>query len=161
MAGHRLGRLLPRLLAGLSPSERPTLSQASQVATALSSLQPPSLGDSWPPPSSGRTPSAPWQVAMQAFSSQASRLPQHTTIPNRKPAIKRPAPHQWHYCNIDYVPGSPPPKNPLPPWAPDKAYLKDYKAIFLKTRPWRGTNRCDIDPVGSMTTSPVSALQCR
>lgn len=47
-------------------------------------------------------------------------------IPNRKPAIKRPARHQWFYCGIDYDPMIEPPDTPLPPYAPKWA---SYKAL--------------------------------
>jgi hypothetical protein len=41
--------------------------------------------------------------------------------PGRKPAIKRPARHQWYYCNPNYDPSAPRPARILPPHAPPSA----------------------------------------
>ncbi|KIZ01278.1 hypothetical protein MNEG_6686, partial [Monoraphidium neglectum] len=56
-------------------------------------------------------------------------------VPSRKPAVKKPARHQWHYCAVDYDPMLPKPSQPLPPYAPPRAHLKDYKAIFNSQMP--------------------------
>lgn len=53
---------------------------------------------------------------------------------SRKPAIKNPSRHQWHFCVPTYC-GEKPPKNPLPPFAPLAAKLKDYFAIYIKHKP--------------------------
>lgn len=63
-------------------------------------------------------------------------------VPSRKPAIKKPARHQWHYCAPDYDPMLPKPSNPLPPYAPPRAHLKDYKAAFRAQMPQHHRNRC-------------------
>jgi hypothetical protein len=62
-------------------------------------------------------------------------------IQSRKPAIKRPARHQWHYCNPAYDPMEPLPEQHLPPYAPDRAHSKDYRAIFLDNMPKHHRNR--------------------
>lgn len=59
-------------------------------------------------------------------------------IPSRKPGIKRPAPHQWHYCDVNYDPMAPLPKNHLPPYAPPAAHDKDYHRIYEEGRPKTG-----------------------
>lgn len=56
-------------------------------------------------------------------------------IKSRKPAIKRPARHQWHYCNPNYDPWDPLPKQNLPPYAPPSAFQKDYRAIYFAEKP--------------------------
>jgi hypothetical protein len=62
-------------------------------------------------------------------------------IPSRKPAIKRPARHQWHYCNPNYDPMEQVPEQQLPPYAPARAHSKDYRAIFLAGMPKHHRNR--------------------
>lgn len=47
----------------------------------------------------------------------------------RKPAIKRPARHQWHYCNPYYDPNRPLPAQMLPPHAPPSAHEVDDWAV--------------------------------
>lgn len=56
-------------------------------------------------------------------------------IPSRKPAIKRPARHQWRYCDVNYDPMEPRPKQFLPPYAPPRAHQKDYRAIYFAEKP--------------------------
>jgi hypothetical protein len=64
-------------------------------------------------------------------------------IKSRKPAIKYPARHQWQFCAEDYDPmalSSSAPQ-PLPPYAPLKAYTKDYPRIMQQTMPKFHKNR--------------------
>eukprot|EP00775_Hariotina_reticulata_P009959 gene9959-10114_t len=56
-------------------------------------------------------------------------------IKSRKPAIKRPARHQWHYCNPDYDPMEPLPEQPLPPYASARAHTKNYRQLYFDGRP--------------------------
>jgi hypothetical protein len=56
-------------------------------------------------------------------------------IPNRKPAIKNPARHQWFFCAVDYDPMELPPKQLLPPYAPRSAHGKDYRRIYVDNKP--------------------------
>lgn len=62
-------------------------------------------------------------------------------IQSRKPAIKRPARHQWHYCSPDYDPMMPKPMQHLPPFAPARAHEKDYRAVMLAGMPKHHRNR--------------------
>ncbi|KAI8467254.1 MAG: hypothetical protein J3K34DRAFT_523859 [Monoraphidium minutum] len=62
-------------------------------------------------------------------------------VPSRKPAVKKPARHQWHYCASDYDPMLPHPRDPLPPYAPPRAHAKDYRAAFRTQLPKHGRNR--------------------
>jgi hypothetical protein len=62
-------------------------------------------------------------------------------IGSRKPAIKRPARHQWHYCSLDYDPMEPVPEQYLPPYAPARAHSKNYGAIFAAGMPKHNRNR--------------------
>jgi hypothetical protein len=62
-------------------------------------------------------------------------------IQSRKPAIKRPARHQWHYCSPDYDPMEPVPEQHLPPYASARAHSKDYGAIFAAGMPKHNRNR--------------------
>jgi len=56
-------------------------------------------------------------------------------IKSRKPAIKWPARHQWHYCNPDYDPMAPKLEQPLPPYAPERAHHKNYRQLYFDGRP--------------------------
>jgi hypothetical protein len=62
-------------------------------------------------------------------------------IGSRKPAIKRPARHQWHYCSLDYDPMEPLPEQYLPPYAPARAHSKNYGAVFAAGMPKHNRNR--------------------
>jgi hypothetical protein len=66
-----------------------------------------------------------------------------SSIKSRKPAIKFPARHQWEFCAEDYDPmaRNPSGPQPLPPYAPLKAYTKRYPKIFHETRPKFHRNR--------------------
>jgi hypothetical protein len=55
--------------------------------------------------------------------------------PSRKPAVLKPALHQWHLCSPLYDPAAPPPKQHLPPYAPERAKKKDYRAMMLASKP--------------------------
>jgi hypothetical protein len=63
-------------------------------------------------------------------------------LPSRKPAVKKPARHQWHYCAPDYDPMLPHPSQPLPPYAPPRAHQKDYAAVFSAQMPRHHRNQC-------------------
>lgn len=65
-----------------------------------------------------------------------------SNIKGRKPAIKRPARHQWRYCAPDYDPMEPFEARPLPPYASWRAQLKDYNKIYHETKPQFWRNRC-------------------
>jgi hypothetical protein len=39
----------------------------------------------------------------------------------------------------------PVPKQPLPPYAPPRAHLKDYRAVFAEGKPKHHRNRCGVD----------------
>eukprot|EP00878_Enallax_costatus_P013159 GHUV01013756.1.p2 GENE.GHUV01013756.1~~GHUV01013756.1.p2 ORF type:complete len:284 (+),score=104.59 GHUV01013756.1:3353-4204(+) len=56
-------------------------------------------------------------------------------IRSRKPSIKRPKRHQWHYCSPDYDPMDDLPQQYLPPYAPPHAFQKDYRAIYFAEKP--------------------------
>lgn len=62
-------------------------------------------------------------------------------VPSRKPAVKKPARHQWHYCAVDYDPMLPHPDQPLPPYAPPSAHMKNYKAVVATQMPKHHRNR--------------------
>jgi len=49
---------------------------------------------------------------------------------SRKPAIKRPARHQWHYCNPNYDPQHPLPPKMLTPYTPPTNLHQDEWQIF-------------------------------
>nr|8A22_AK Chain AK, mL87 [Polytomella magna]8APN_AK Chain AK, mL87 [Polytomella magna]8APO_AK Chain AK, mL87 [Polytomella magna] len=57
----------------------------------------------------------------------------------RKPAIQRPKPHQWYYCNPKYSAEDPLPTKIFPPHAPPTAESLDDWAKFRKL--------CPKDPV--------------
>lgn len=64
-----------------------------------------------------------------------------SNIVSRKPAIKRPKRHQWHYCNPEYDPMDPLPQQHLPPYAPAPAFQKDYRAIYYAEKPLHHRNQ--------------------
>ncbi|WIA11093.1 hypothetical protein OEZ85_011238 [Tetradesmus obliquus] len=64
-----------------------------------------------------------------------------SNIPSRKPAIKSPKRHQWHYCNPAYDPMEPLPEQYLPPYASDRAHSKNYRSIFYSNMPKHHRNR--------------------
>lgn len=53
----------------------------------------------------------------------------------RKPAIKRPARHQWHYCNPGYSADHPLPPKMLTPFAPPSTLQQDEWQVFRAARP--------------------------
>lgn len=53
---------------------------------------------------------------------------------SRKPAIKRPQWHQWHYCNPAYDPNQPLPTKMLPPHAPSPVEAQDEWRLFRQIR---------------------------
>ncbi|KAG2501827.1 hypothetical protein HYH03_000326 [Edaphochlamys debaryana] len=64
--------------------------------------------------------------------------------PGRKPAIKRPARHQWLYCNPNYDPAAPLPEVLRSPFAPPSAsQIKDWATYqwHLRLQP---ANRQDV-----------------
>lgn len=60
-------------------------------------------------------------------------------VASRKPAVKKPARHQWHYCDPSYDPSVAPPPPPAnvraPPYAPLWAQARDYRQAFLAAAP--------------------------
>jgi hypothetical protein len=54
--------------------------------------------------------------------------------PGRKPAIKRPARHQWHFCNPGYDAAQPLPRKILVPHAPPSAAASDDWATYRELR---------------------------
>jgi hypothetical protein len=60
-------------------------------------------------------------------------------VASRKPAVKKPARHQWHYCDPAYDPSVAPPPPPAnvraPPFAPLWAQARDYRQAFLDAAP--------------------------
>jgi len=69
-------------------------------------------------------------------------LDRYPVFRSRKPAIKKPSAHQWHFCDADYDPMAPLPKAGLPHYAPPWARGKDYAAGFQRGKPERrGGNR--------------------
>lgn len=69
-------------------------------------------------------------------------LERYKPFKNRKPAIKSPAAHQWHFCNADYDPMQKLPENKLSYYAPPWARAKDYRAINFAQKPVQsGRNR--------------------
>ena len=54
---------------------------------------------------------------------------------SRKPAILRPSLHQWRLCSPLYDPAVSPPRQHLPPYAPERAQKKDYRAMMLASKP--------------------------
>ncbi len=54
---------------------------------------------------------------------------------SRKPAIKRPKRHQWHFCNPAYDPNQPLPPKILPPHAPPAARQQDEWEAYRRLRP--------------------------
>lgn len=53
----------------------------------------------------------------------------------RKPAILKPDLHQWHLCSPSYDPAKPPPRQLLPPYAPERAKKKNYRALMYASKP--------------------------
>ncbi|GBF92183.1 hypothetical protein Rsub_05265 [Raphidocelis subcapitata] len=91
-----------------------------------------------------------WPTAAAAAAAAAQHVPAGARgyatggrglVPNRKPAVKKPARHQWHYCAPDYDPMLPHPSQPLPPYAPPRAHQKDYAAIFSAQMPVHHRNK--------------------
>jgi len=68
-------------------------------------------------------------------------------VASRKPAVKRPARHQWHYCDPAYdpaaaAPNPPPPANVrAPPFAPARAQATDFRRAFLDSAPGGGRGK--------------------
>lgn len=81
---------------------------------------------------------------MQQHAGYAIDTSKRAHIPSRKPAIKSPRAHQWHFCAKDYDPMAPVPKNDLPPFAPQWAKAKDYEKIFWEQMPQHATRRCAV-----------------
>ena len=86
------------------------------------------------------TPSLTFIVSSHAGLTQSAVASYSSSRPtvqfeSRKPAIKKPARHQWFYCAKDYDPMEPPPAQPLPPYAPAKARQKDYFQAYFQVRP--------------------------
>lgn len=73
-------------------------------------------------------------------------LQRYPLFQNRKPAVKRPAAHQWRFCDANYDPMTPAaPDSRLPHYAPPWARKKDYRALDFEHKPVHsGRNRCDV-----------------
>lgn len=102
-----------------SAGEAPT-SVSSQVAAATSTASPVTPRWNWK-----------WVVGEQR---------------SRKPAIKRPSRHQWHFCNPNYDRSQPLPDKMLTPYDPPTAALQDewqtYRRLLSQSKQ-RSTTRFD------------------
>ncbi|KAF5838135.1 hypothetical protein DUNSADRAFT_3330 [Dunaliella salina] len=105
------------------PSVRYAASQASSPTstdTAPSTSQPSTAQQQLVPAASPLQPHVPqwdwrWVLGRQQ---------------GRKPAIKRPARHQWHYCNPNYDPQHPLPPKMLTPYTPATNLQQDEWQVF-------------------------------
>jgi hypothetical protein len=136
--GQRLLGLRPAACSGTSAfaAAGASLTHASAALGGLAAPQPQPVASS-----SGRgAPAGPWCWEQQHGYAVDARRRAH--LPSRKPAIKKPNPHQWHFCDINYDPMTPLPLSRVPPYAPPKAHEKDYREVMLANMPARRTRRC-------------------
>lgn len=130
-----LRRLLSQRMQGLNPlgallaASGTTTSNAWGVAPATA--LPTSQAEAG---CSGRGPVAAPSAwgSIAGYAIDASR---RAHIPSRKPAVKKPSAHQWHYCDVNYDPMAPLPLNKVPPYAPAWAQKKEYNRIFWEQYP--------------------------
>lgn len=129
------GWALPQATAALQPAY--LAAQGAQTPAE----QPPCAscsGRAWLP-QAGAGRAMPW--GMQQHAGYAIDTTKRAYIPSRKPAIKSPRAHQWHFCDVEYDPMKPPPQNKLPPFAPKWAHTKDYAALLREQMPEHHTRK--------------------
>jgi hypothetical protein len=136
------------VMRGLGPQPSSRLSQGSVQAQGLSSVAAQSISaDTAIPTDATQTSLAePNETGSNGEATTSGRP--HTTptqrnwdwqwvlgdAQSRKPAIKRPQRHQWHYCNPTYDPNQPLPTKMLPPHAPPAVEAQDEWRLFRQVR---------------------------
>ena len=140
LAAEPLATMAAAARCSTSNSGAPLLAATSAAAAAIAGPSGRGLATAAPAawPSSGAvtttTPAAAAADPLAGAPGQPRSLPRGL-LRSRKPAVKRPARHQWHYCAPDYDPMLPHPRAPLPPYAPPRAHLTDYGAALRAALP--------------------------